>query len=147
MFTGVGKYYCICEKSRIKSFVSPEGAVPQVMSLGSTLVGAEDKFENDKTLGVVELERQDVRQDASLAPTRMTHPNLQPNCCRSSCMRLRGARLCYICEWWSFFFFPLLHKSLDYILIYRYFYYSNKNDATTLIKAKAANLSFHEKII
>lgn len=45
------------------------------------------------------------------------------------------------------FFSPLLHKSLDYILFYRYFYYSNKNDATTLIKAKAANLSFHEKII
>ncbi len=27
VFTGVGEYYCICEKSRRKPLVSPEGAV------------------------------------------------------------------------------------------------------------------------
>lgn len=57
MFTGIGKYYCICEKTSYKVFCVSRGScakskeLSQVMSLGSTLVGAEDKFENDKKSG------------------------------------------------------------------------------------------------
>lgn len=56
MFPGVREYDCIYEKSSIKPFVSSGGRcvksekLPQVMSLESAPVGAEDyKFENERS--------------------------------------------------------------------------------------------------
>lgn len=57
LFIGLGEYYCLCEKSCIKSFVAPKGAVShkllQVMSCESMLIESECyKFKMRKHLGM-----------------------------------------------------------------------------------------------
>ncbi len=65
MFTSLREYYCKCEKSFMKAFVAPEGAMRSLINclVSLELVLVEDyKSENEKRSVGVELEKSELNK-------------------------------------------------------------------------------------